>query len=216
MVKAAISAKECVAIDKLVGFFSIRADDYSERSDSGVWAWVRRQEFRTVLELLNRQDLPLANSTILEVGCGAGFYAGRLARLFGSYRAIDINPNMISACHRNGISAELLTIEKLDASARFDVILFAGVLEFITDPTAALAAARQRLRENGSVVWLLPRFGLRGWLYSLWHNLNQCPTNYISQKHFDSVLHSSGFILDNTQSAGPLAQCCRLSVKIEN
>ncbi len=171
---------------------------------------MRRQELRTVIDILIKSNSTLSDSALLEVGCGAGYYGEHLSPKVKSYLSIDASPSMVLACRSNAVSARCSTIEQLEQKPAYDVVLFLGVLEFILDPTSALAAARTRLRNEGCVILLIPKFGWRGRLYSFWHNLQNCPTSYINHDLLGRYLREAELVVDECIDAGPMAICYRL------
>jgi ubiquinone/menaquinone biosynthesis C-methylase UbiE len=100
---------------------------------------------------------------IVDVGCGPGFYCLELAEQVGpsgSVVGIDSSPAMLALAGRRCAgqrSVELrpgdaMSLPAEDASA--DAVVCVQVLEYVADPTAALAEMRRVLRPGGrAVVW---------------------------------------------------------------
>ncbi|HET8891417.1 MAG TPA: methyltransferase domain-containing protein [Candidatus Angelobacter sp.] len=112
-----------------------------------------------------RENKPLS---ALDLGCGTGATAIRLARLGYSVTLLDSSEAMLEiaqrASHEAGVS-ERVTVRRGHAakfstlfSARsFDVILSHNVLEYVDDPGAVLAGAAGLLRDSSSVLSVLVR-----------------------------------------------------------
>ena len=104
----------------------------------------------------------------LDIGCGTGALAVRLAQLGLRVTALDASLPMLDLTKRSAREAgvaERVTLQQGDAaqftelfSARsFDVILCHNVLEFVDDPGAVLRAVHRALRDSSSIVSVLVR-----------------------------------------------------------
>jgi len=123
--------------------------------------------FANLLEFLpaRQENKPLS---ALDLGCGTGATAIRLARLGYSVTLLDSSEAMLEiaqrASHEAGVS-DRVTVRRSDAAkfstlfgARsFDVILVHNVLEYVDDPGAVLAGAAGLLRDSSSVLSVLVR-----------------------------------------------------------
>jgi len=108
-------------------------------------------------------ELVAAGSRVLDVGCASGALAARLAARGNRVWGVDINaaalaearPHCVETCAADLESVELA---ELFPGLRFDVVVFADVLEHIKEPWRLLESARAVLEEGGSVVASLPNF----------------------------------------------------------
>jgi SAM-dependent methyltransferase len=117
----------------------------------------------TVIDVLTRLrgSLP-ASPTLLDIGCGRGQLASAARDL--SYRVTGIECHPAALEVARGRTDELLAIDLADKTAvtaavgdrKFDVILFACVLEHIPDPLSVLRFYRGFLNPNGRIVVSLP------------------------------------------------------------
>jgi arsenite methyltransferase len=98
---------------------------------------------------------------VLDVGCGPGFYAEELLGEVGpegSVVGIDASPDMLAVAARRCADHANAEFREGDATALpveaadFDAALCVQVLEYVADPTAALAQMRRALRPGGRVV----------------------------------------------------------------
>ena len=77
------------------------------------------------------------NSTVLEIGCGAGFSARYLRGYYQEYVGIDYSKNLIEYARTHnfypGVTFEAVNVKDFHERARFDVIFMIGVLHHIDD-----------------------------------------------------------------------------------
>lgn len=103
-------------------------------------------------------------SSVLEIGCGTGTTALRLASSAGNILATDISPNMIaiaqqkaSAQNCTNVEFAVATPETLVATGQtFDAVLALNMLHLVRDRTATLAQVRGLLRPGGLFISKTP------------------------------------------------------------
>jgi S-adenosylmethionine-dependent methyltransferase len=104
----------------------------------------------------------------LDVGCGTGDVAARLAHLGMRVALLDSSPAMLNIAKRTAQEAgvtDKIVLQPGDASqlttlfpgASFDVILCHNVLEYLEDPDAVLCGAAHLLRDSSSILSVLVR-----------------------------------------------------------
>jgi S-adenosylmethionine-dependent methyltransferase len=128
-------------------------------------------QLRIDLAFANLQDfLPPATRSLLalDLGCGTGAIAVRLARLGFHVRLLDASVPMLdfakSAAREAGVT-ERIALKHGDAAQfaslfhaeSFDVILCHNVLEYVDDPCAVLRSVARALRDRSSIVSVLVR-----------------------------------------------------------
>lgn len=158
-------------------YFSRKANEYQQRSASGLWAIVRSLESRAILNNLRLQP----TDCCLEIGCGSGFYSKLIHSRVARLKAIDINSEMVMAARSQGVPALQEDIFSQPENILYDQILIAGVLEFCSFPGPILQRARRLLRPGGRLVVLRPQTGLIGQVYFLVHFLSGCPVRSPSE-----------------------------------
>ncbi|HEX5270078.1 MAG TPA: bifunctional glycosyltransferase/class I SAM-dependent methyltransferase [Gemmataceae bacterium] len=90
---------------------------------------------------------------VLDVGCGPGFLAARLRE--AGHRVVGIDREDTAEVRRNCTRFLVGDADgplPLAPSERFDVIIFADVLEHLRDPEGALIRARRHLRPGGRLL----------------------------------------------------------------
>lgn len=122
------------------------------------------QELKAIARALIRPS-----SRVLDVGCGFGLEALRLARLVlpgGSVAGLDKSAGFIVEAERRAAAAGLaidFTVGDADAlpypDAAFDQVRGERLLIYLDDPHAAVAEMRRVLRPGGTLALIEPDFG---------------------------------------------------------
>jgi S-adenosylmethionine-dependent methyltransferase len=152
------------------------ANDDSERFQTGAAkyaAYLDTPEGRLRLDLAFanlREFLPQATGSLhaLDLGCGTGATAVRLARLGLHITLLDASPAMLDIAKRTAqeagvtdritlINGDAVQFANLFHAVSFDVIVCHNVLEFVDDPCAVLCSAARTLRDPSSIISILVR-----------------------------------------------------------
>src|ERR1017187_4435624 len=161
----------------LEGRMKMTAKADSERFQSGaekyaVYLEPPESRLRSDLAFTNLQDfLPLQakpSLCALDVGCGTGATAVRVARLGIHVTLLDSSPAMLNIAKRAAQEAgvtDKVVLQHGDATrlanlfhaASFDVILCHNVLEYLDDPMAVLCGAARALRDSSAILSVLVR-----------------------------------------------------------
>lgn len=152
------------------------ANDDCERFRTGAAKYAAYLEtpegqLRLDLAFANLQDfLPQATRSLcaLDIGCGTGAIAVRLARLGLHVTLLDASVPMLDFAERAAREAgvtERIALKHGDAAqvanllpaGSFDVILCHNLLEYVDDPCAVLRSAARALRDPSSIISVLVR-----------------------------------------------------------
>jgi S-adenosylmethionine-dependent methyltransferase len=153
-----------------------KADSERFRNDVGKYAaYLATPEGRLRLDLAFahlQQFLPLPQAgdslCALDLGCGTGATAIRLARLGMRVTLLDSSSAMLKLAQRAAQEAgvaqkvalklgDATRFAELFHTGSFDVILCHNLLEYVDDPCAVLRAAARALRNSSAIVSVLVR-----------------------------------------------------------
>lgn len=101
-------------------------------------------------------------SRVLDIGCSTGYFGEALIELKQcEVVGLDIFPDDIEAAKTRLTQAEVRNIETdvVDDLGRFDVIIFADVLEHLLQPIEALKKVKELLNQDGKIIFSIPNMG---------------------------------------------------------
>jgi SAM-dependent methyltransferase len=150
------------------------------------WWWRAREEY--LVEVLRRYLPSHQSSRILDVGCGAGLFFGRLSE-FGSVRGVETDATMKTGRPEIDDRIHWGTLESFPADSTFDAILMLDVLEHLADPLPPLRRALGLAADRGVLVATVPAFR------SLWTShdaINEHFERY-TRRPFGELLRTAGW-----------------------
>lgn len=145
--------------------------------------------------------------TILDVGCNDGYF-GRSSDKTNTFYGLDCSEDSVKVAKENykdAVVYDLNKLEKLPWDIKFDVLVFADVLELVLFPEKVLIFfVKNYLKEDGKVIVSLPN--IANWqvrLKLLFGKFNYAETGIMDKSH----LHFYAF-----KSTGRLASTSNLRV----
>lgn len=150
------------------------------------------------------------NKNVLDVGCWNGDLGRVLMTQGCRVTGVEVDPGAAEAARE---FLEHVVVADLDRTplstsfpdARFDVIVFADVLEHVMDPAGVLADAAALLTDDGYVVISIPNIThgsvrlalLQGrWSYTDTGLLDRTHIKFFSRSGLVDLVHSAGFAVD--------------------
>jgi ubiquinone/menaquinone biosynthesis C-methylase UbiE len=109
---------------------------------------------------------PQAGERILDLGCGPGLHAARIAAAGAHVVGIDIDPEMIALARARcpELRFEVGDAQEIPLDGPFDAVYCNSVLHWIKEPERVIASVHRVLRPGGR---FLAEFGRRGGLRTI-------------------------------------------------
>lgn len=162
----------------------MKAEEYDQWYESPRGRWIGQREVALLLEALQ----PRPDESVLDVGCGTGYFTRALAlALDGPVTGVDVNVEWVEYARRRGPST--ISYEVADARAlpygdcSFDLVVSIAAVCFIEDESAAVRemvrVARRRvaigLLNRHSLLWICKgrKGGSGGYRGARWHTVNE-------------------------------------------
>jgi len=180
-------------------YFDSAAVEYGQKSEKGAWAWLKNAEYEAVAAQLGS----IEGLVTLDAGCGAGWYAKRLAsHKPKTYVALDTLFSMVAKARAEGMDSLVADSLFLPFKPVFDVVLCAGALEFMDAPPLFFHEAARVLKPGGQVTLLAPSKNIPGKIYRWWHRRHGFEIHLFSEDDLASQAIASGLRLESARKAG--------------
>ncbi len=170
-------------------------NDYRSNSSTPFLAELFAINERRLLQLQTIKS----GGTLLDIGCGLGFFLKSAAGQNYDVYGIDISSNVLSFAQKefNVRCGKKSTNELLAEHQTFDIVTLWHVLEHLLDPVAELKKIRLLLNEGGvciievpnlhSIEFMLSRNKWKGGNHPLYHR------TFFTAKTLDETVRRSGF-----------------------
>jgi 2-polyprenyl-3-methyl-5-hydroxy-6-metoxy-1,4-benzoquinol methylase len=194
-------------MDRTAEFWDKLSDKYAAQPISNVKAY--EQTLTRVRHWLR------ADMSVLEVGCGTGTTALRLADAVTRYHGTDLSGAMVRIAGRKADAAKAAHVDFAVASVRaagqgreFDAVLGFNILHLIDDLPGALAHLRARLPQGGLLITKTPCLSGKPWLKpAIWAmqlvGKAPRPVHFLSPEQIESALAKAGFEIVETAGLPP-------------
>lgn len=194
-------------------YFDKVAGTYQMASAKSLWARFRRRESSALLGMIETVE----GKSVLELGCGAGYYTRCLLGAGARHIvAVDISDRMLSALPPLRVEPVRADAAQLNLGRHFDLIVSAGMLEFVPDPEAVLLAAAYHADPGTVFLLLFPTRSLLGRIYALFHLSHGITISLFDRDRLARIAQRSGWALERIAPASPFSACARLVVADSN
>lgn len=196
-----------MGLDRTTEYFNRQAESYQAASTRGLWSWLRARESRAVLALAGRVD----GAAVLELGCGAGFYTrALLAQGADHVWAVDRAAEMLRQLPQHDITPVLGDAADVSLGRTFDLIVAAGVFEFVA-PTPVLANAAAHASADARLVVLFSEPTLPGRAFRAFHAGHGVRARLYAREEFDAAALVSGWRIEEWRACGLFGIAARYS-----
>ncbi len=145
-----------------------------------IW-WDRQGDFKALhdINLLRlhyiNERVPLAEKSVLDVGCGGGLLSEAMASLGATVTGIDMGDAALGVARlhltESGLQVKYrkATTEQFAAihPERFDVVTCLELLEHVPDPASVIAACKTLVRPGGDVFFATLNRNLKSFLFAI-------------------------------------------------
>ena len=144
-----------------------------------------------------------AEMSVLEIGCGTGTTALKLADGVARYLGTDLSGEMVrigndKAADIASVSFETAAAESAGAGQSFDAVLAFNLLHLVDDPAAVMAHVRGLLPKGGLFISKTPCLGGKPWFRPLIWVLQKigkapAPVHSLRPAQIEAALIAAGF-----------------------
>ncbi len=187
---------------------------YDGEQDSALYRLVdilfRKSILEKRREIMTEASGEIKNKTVLDIGCGSGRYAIGLAKKSPQQvLGIDISPSMIALAQEMAVICGLdkvckfQNIDFMDSNflGSFDVILAAGVFDYVKEPRKFLLKIKDFLK--GKAVLSFPiKWTVMTPVRMAWLAKRKCPNYYYSKRQIKKLFDSCGFKISSIYRIG--------------
>jgi len=150
---------------RIIQHYSNIAMDYERKVTRGVLLYLRKRERAAILRCANFGAVQ--TDQVIDVGCGSGFYALKAKHAGHQVSAVDVSPNMVNSLIGHVDEVLVGDIESFEIKSQYDIVICAGVLDFVISPARAFQRLSSLVKPGGRLVVQAPRVGIGGLFYRL-------------------------------------------------
>ena len=194
--------------DLISNHFNSKAKNYQTFWEKWPFSVVRNSELNAVFKLLGN----VHNKEVLELGCGSGYYTRKLLeKNISSITAVDFSEEMLSNLPKGPINPIHADASSIDLKKQFQIILSAGMLEFVDNPEQVLINIAKHADKDATIVLLLPRNNFFGKLYKFYHKKNNnIVINLFNETKITKLLYKANLNIDSIVKCGAFSFALRL------
>ncbi len=145
-------------------------------------SFLRKRETALVLSILKEN---IISDSLLEVGCGTGYYSKIIDSIIGENKCIylDSSSNLIK--HVGGLTVCSDYLKNPFEKSSFNQIICLGAVEFIGEEF--FQTTYNLLKNNGTVIICLPKKNIFGFFYNLFYQSKNIPIYFLTKKSKDKI-----------------------------
>jgi SAM-dependent methyltransferase/uncharacterized membrane protein YbhN (UPF0104 family) len=179
--------------DRAIDHYAGLSNRYDQNAGRGVLKFLRARERRAVLGFAHLEGT--STRTMIDVGCGGGYYALAAKRAGLHVTVVDVSPEMVRALEGKTDEAWCCDLESISAERTYDIVICAGVLDFVLNPELAFKNLATLTAPGGRLVVLAPRCGPFGWIYRVEKRWLRIEVNLFSLAWFEAQARKCGLVI---------------------
>lgn len=144
-------------------YYERRSHHYEQHISKGILSHLRKRERDAVLRYARFSTND--HRTLIDVGCGGGFFALEAKKHGLTVSAVDISEQMIEAIYGKVDEAWVDDIETIQLQKTFDTVICSGVLDFVVDPEQAFLSLAKLVSPQGQLILQAPRISRWSFIY---------------------------------------------------
>jgi 2-polyprenyl-3-methyl-5-hydroxy-6-metoxy-1,4-benzoquinol methylase len=145
---------------RAIDYFQRHGIEYYRAVEKGLLKYLRYREQRVIQDLAGFGN-GSAGKTMIDVGCGTGIHALRARSLGLHVTAVDVSEPAVGQL-LGRVDVTLVADVEDPIPGTYDIVICAGVLDYVSRPTLALANLSRLVSPGGRLVIQAPREGFGG------------------------------------------------------
>lgn len=191
------TGREAVKAAKKQKYFQKRAKTYEFYIKAVPFiAKIRKDERRIINDLISQHITK--NDSVLEVGCGTGYYTAYLAQRCKDLTAIDLCEKMVQVTGRKikrmnlrNVSLETADINKFNPKKKFDKVFCIGVLDYTKDPLAMMKKCSELSSEK--IIVTAPHKSMMTKTMNTYTKIFKAEYKHYTKDELKNALNGAGF-----------------------
>tara|TARA_B100001057_G_C22598055_1_gene851663 strand:+ start:155 stop:754 length:600 start_codon:yes stop_codon:yes gene_type:complete len=153
----------------VIHHFDKKSEKYDLSSKTLPWSLIRYFESSNILKFVGK----IKNKIILDVGSGSGYYSKIMIKKKAKMVfAVDASKKMLNQIHDKKIKKICQNAENFLIKKKFEIIICAGLLEFVDSPQKVLKCIRKVSKTNTKLIILYPSNNFLAKIYKFYHLIN--------------------------------------------
>jgi uncharacterized membrane protein YbhN (UPF0104 family)/SAM-dependent methyltransferase len=185
----------CVGVidkEKALAYYESKSSDYNHYVRQGVLGYFRNRERNAIFSLSQLNQTP---GTLIDVGCGGGFYSIAATEAKYEVTAVDASPGMIESIRGKVAHTQVADLETLKIDSQYDRVLCLGVLDFVLKPETSIKNLCKMVAPDGRLIILVPRSSWAGWIYRLEKKFSKIRVNLYHPEWLKKQVENEGLHL---------------------
>ncbi len=198
-------------MNQIKKYFDTQSSNYEIKSNNFPWSFIRNKENI----FFTKAAFSTKNKNILDLGSGSGYYTKLFSKNNNLY-AVDISSQMLKKLPKKNVNPILADAAEVKINKKFDLILIAGLLEFVDNFEKVLKNAERHLKNNSNLIILFPRNNIFGKMYKLFHKKNNIEIKLFSMSEIELILSNLNISVIKKKFIFPFSATIIAKKKINN